>query len=45
MIAVATQNSDCYNWGYDPLLYGVPEGAYASNAADGTGGVRGGGTG
>ncbi|MFC0170720.1 alpha-1,6-glucosidase domain-containing protein [Pseudoduganella danionis] len=37
---VATQNSDCYNWGYDPLLYGVPEGAYASNAADGSVRVR-----
>jgi len=25
-----------YNWGYDPLNYNVPEGSYATNAADGT---------
>lgn len=24
-----------YNWGYDPHLYGVPEGTYASDAFDG----------
>ncbi|RYY91041.1 MAG: type I pullulanase [Chitinophagaceae bacterium] len=24
-----------YNWGYDPLNYNVPEGSYATNAADG----------
>ncbi len=30
-----TQKADeysWYNWGYDPLLYNVPEGSYASNA-------------
>lgn len=25
-----------YNWGYDPELYNVPEGSYASNPADAT---------
>lgn len=25
-----------YNWGYDPYLYNVPEGSYASNPKDGT---------
>ena len=25
-----------YNWGYDPHLYNVPEGSYATDAADGT---------
>ena len=28
----AVQNSDGYNWGYDPLHYTVPEGSYATNA-------------
>ena len=23
--------SDCFNWGYDPVHYGVPEGSYATN--------------
>jgi pullulanase-type alpha-1,6-glucosidase len=32
---VAAQNSDCFNWGYDPLVYGAPEGSYSSNANDG----------
>ena len=31
----ATQDSDCFNWGYDPLHYTVPEGSYASDASDG----------
>lgn len=31
----ATQNTDCFNWGYDPLHYGAPEGSYSSNANDG----------
>jgi pullulanase/glycogen debranching enzyme len=26
----ATQGTDCYNWGYDPLHYGAPEGSYSS---------------
>ena len=25
-----------YNWGYDPHLYNVPEGSYATDAQDGT---------
>ncbi|XP_062091962.1 pullulanase 1, chloroplastic [Humulus lupulus] len=25
------QNSDGYNWGYNPVLWGVPKGSYASN--------------
>jgi len=25
-----------YNWGYDPYLYNVPEGSYATNSQDGT---------
>lgn len=25
-----------YNWGYDPYLYNVPEGSYATNSTDGT---------
>src|SRR5712671_153608 len=31
----ATQNIDCFNWGYDPLHYGAPEGSYSSNPDDG----------
>src|SRR5262249_20621428 len=37
---IASQNSDCFNWGYDPLFYGVPEGSYSSNARDGAVRVR-----
>lgn len=29
-----------YNWGYDPLNYNVPEGSYATNAADGVTRIR-----
>ena len=29
-----------YNWGYDPYLYNVPEGSYASNSLDGTVRIR-----
>ena len=36
----STQNSDCFNWGYDPLVYGAPQGSYSSNANDGTTRVR-----
>ena len=32
--ASVKDNSDEYNWGYDPLYYNVPEGSYASNPAD-----------
>ncbi|CAN1238488.1 Pullulanase 1, chloroplastic [Linum grandiflorum] len=27
----AIQNNDGYNWGYNPVLWGVPKGSYASN--------------
>jgi pullulanase len=36
----ATQNSDCYNWGYDPRHYGAPAGVYSSNPSDGLARVR-----
>ncbi len=29
-----------YNWGYDPLNYNVPEGSYATQAADGVSRIR-----
>ncbi|MCC6242858.1 MAG: DUF3372 domain-containing protein, partial [Gemmatimonadaceae bacterium] len=35
-----TAATDCYNWGYDPLHYTVPEGSYTSNPADGAVRVR-----
>lgn len=28
-----TRPDDCYNWGYNPLHFNVPQGSYASNAA------------
>ncbi len=31
----AVKDSDCFNWGYDPLHYNAPEGSYASSAGDG----------
>lgn len=27
---------DAFNWGYDPVHYGVPEGSYATNPDDGS---------
>ncbi|KAM6600703.1 hypothetical protein CsatA_020312 [Cannabis sativa] len=30
-LITAIQNSDGYNWGYNPVLWGVPKGSYASN--------------
>jgi pullulanase/glycogen debranching enzyme len=33
-------DSDCFNWGYDPVHYNAPEGSYASNANDGAARVR-----
>ncbi|XP_028068840.1 pullulanase 1, chloroplastic isoform X3 [Camellia sinensis] len=27
----AVQNEDGYNWGYNPVIWGVPKGSYASN--------------
>ncbi len=32
---MAEAASDCFNWGYDPLHYGAPEGSYATDAEDG----------
>lgn len=31
----AVKDQDPFNWGYDPLHYGAPEGSYASNPNDG----------
>ncbi|XP_059307582.1 pullulanase 1, chloroplastic isoform X1 [Lycium ferocissimum] len=31
-LITAIQNEDGYNWGYDPVLWGVPKGSYASKA-------------
>jgi pullulanase-type alpha-1,6-glucosidase len=31
-----TRERDCFNWGYDPWHYTVPEGSYATDAAEGT---------
>ena len=36
----ATQESDCFNWGYDPVHYTAPEGSYATDANDGAVRVR-----
>jgi pullulanase/glycogen debranching enzyme len=33
-VVVANAAADCYNWGYDPLHYTVPEGSYATTAGD-----------
>ena len=30
----AVRDQDCFNWGYDPLHYNVPEGSYATDASD-----------
>ncbi|WP_457096247.1 pullulanase-type alpha-1,6-glucosidase [Lysobacter sp. P5_B9] len=32
--AMAQAARDCFNWGYDPYHYSVPEGSYASDAGD-----------
>ncbi|XP_049379170.1 pullulanase 1, chloroplastic [Solanum stenotomum] len=31
-LITAIQDEDGYNWGYNPVLWGVPKGSYASNA-------------
>jgi pullulanase len=36
----AAANSDCFNWGYDPVHYTAPEGSYATDANDGAVRVR-----
>jgi pullulanase-type alpha-1,6-glucosidase len=37
---MAAAAGDCYNWGYDPLHFGAPEGSYANDAADGAVRIR-----
>ena len=32
---IATQGTDCYNWGYDPFHYGAPQASYASDPTNG----------
>lgn len=34
------KSRDCFNWGYDPLHFGAPEGSYASDADDGATRIR-----
>ena len=36
----AAENTDCFNWGYDPVHYTAPDGSFATNAADGAVRVR-----
>jgi pullulanase len=36
----AGADSDCFNWGYDPVHYTAPEGSYATDANDGMVRVR-----
>lgn len=38
--AVAAQDSDCFNWGYDPVHYTAPEGSYSTDANDGAVRIR-----
>ena len=37
---LAVRDRDCFNWGYDPLHFGAPEGSYASDARDGATRIR-----
>ncbi|MGZ3183475.1 MAG: pullulanase-type alpha-1,6-glucosidase [Telluria sp.] len=36
----AAQDTDCFNWGYDPVHYNAPEGSYSTNANDGAVRIR-----
>lgn len=36
----AVRDSDCFNWGYDPVHYNAPDGSYATDANDGAARVR-----
>ncbi|MES2017885.1 MAG: alpha-1,6-glucosidase domain-containing protein [Pseudomonadota bacterium] len=36
----ASANSDCFNWGYDPVHYTAPEGSFSTDANDGAVRVR-----
>ncbi|GAB4578846.1 MAG: pullulanase-type alpha-1,6-glucosidase [Anaerolineales bacterium] len=35
-LIAATKTTDAFNWGYDPVHYGVPDGSYATNPEDAT---------
>jgi pullulanase len=35
LAVVAAENTDCYNWGYDPFHFGAPQGSYSSNPSGG----------
>lgn len=37
---MALADRDCFNWGYDPFHFNVPEGSYASDASDGAMRIR-----
>lgn len=39
-IVAATAARDCFNWGYDPLHFGAPEGSYATDPDDGARRIR-----
>ena len=34
-LVAKTADTDCFNWGYDPVHYNAPEGSYATDAEDG----------
>ena len=36
----AVRDRDCFNWGYDPFHYTVPEGSYATDADDAVARIR-----
>ncbi|MCP5284646.1 MAG: DUF3372 domain-containing protein [Burkholderiaceae bacterium] len=36
----AAKDRDCYNWGYDPWHYSVPEGSFATDPDDAPGRIR-----
>ncbi len=36
----AIKEQDCFNWGYDPLHFGAPEGSFATQANDGAVRIR-----
>jgi pullulanase len=36
----ALKEQDCFNWGYDPLHFGAPEGSYATDADNGAARIR-----
>ncbi|MCG2583752.1 alpha-1,6-glucosidase domain-containing protein [Massilia sp. TS11] len=39
-ISQLVRERDCFNWGYDPVLYSAPEGSYASDPMDGARRIR-----